>query len=437
MRNVQGLLPFTLLLLLSLANSCSSAASCKDECTPLEQRCASDGVNICIIPQDGSCRRWALLPCKEGTSCTSVGGSPQCLHPHQKPATCGNAQHSKKCVGQDVYWFNACHRPQQKAETCTNGLQCLNGLCQKPTCEQCTTGAKRCRNGSVEICTNRGNCPRWEILQKCPSGQQCQNASCSGGCQNACVKGQKKCNGNSVQVCQTTTSGCTTWKAVTACSNTHTCRNGICEPNASCQNACRSGEQRCQGSQYQVCISSKNCLLWGASNACGAHQTCRQEGTRVRCVCQSGYTPSSDGKSCIKSGSNNNNNNSGLCGMNTLEKQVFDIVNQERGKYGLQALKCHEKLVTAARQWSTSQCAARRLSHANLSSRVRATGLSVSGYAENVAYGSRTASGVMRQWMNSSGHRRNILSSSSTHLGVGLDPCNGRSYWTQIFVRMR
>lgn len=57
--------------------------------------------------------------------------------------------------------------------------------------------------------------------------------------------------------------------------------------------------------------------------------------------------------------------------------------------------------------------------------------------AENVAYGYGTPAAVMAGWMNSDGHRRNILS-SNTHIGVGLAyGANGRPYWTQVFATPR
>jgi uncharacterized protein YkwD len=56
------------------------------------------------------------------------------------------------------------------------------------------------------------------------------------------------------------------------------------------------------------------------------------------------------------------------------------------------------------------------------------------GYAENVAYGQSTPSEVVRTWMNSPGHRKNILASNRNTIGVGLAySANGRPYWTQVF----
>ena len=54
---------------------------------------------------------------------------------------------------------------------------------------------------------------------------------------------------------------------------------------------------------------------------------------------------------------------------------------------------------------------------------------------ENIAMGQKTPSEVMNSWMNSSGHRANILNSTYTELGVGIQKdSNGTIYWTQMFI---
>jgi uncharacterized protein YkwD len=63
-------------------------------------------------------------------------------------------------------------------------------------------------------------------------------------------------------------------------------------------------------------------------------------------------------------------------------------------------------------------------------------GLKFSAAAENIAYGQRTAQEVVTAWMNSPGHRANILSSSTTQIGVGAaKKSDGTLYWTQMFMK--
>jgi len=63
-------------------------------------------------------------------------------------------------------------------------------------------------------------------------------------------------------------------------------------------------------------------------------------------------------------------------------------------------------------------------------------GIKFSAGAENIAYGQNTPQEVMNSWMNSPGHRSNILSSSCTQIGVGAAKnSNGTIYWTQMFIK--
>ena len=57
-----------------------------------------------------------------------------------------------------------------------------------------------------------------------------------------------------------------------------------------------------------------------------------------------------------------------------------------------------------------------------------------SGWGENIAFGQATAADVMTAWMGSAGHRANILSSSHTHIGIGVAE-GGTIHWTQVFLR--
>ncbi len=63
-------------------------------------------------------------------------------------------------------------------------------------------------------------------------------------------------------------------------------------------------------------------------------------------------------------------------------------------------------------------------------------GISYKAAGENIAKGQRTPAEVMKGWMNSPGHRANILSSSYTEIGVGyVTDSNGTAYWVQHFIR--
>jgi len=132
----------------------------------------------------------------------------------------------------------------------------------------------------------------------------------------------------------------------------------------------------------------------------------------------------------------------GQCGMNSFEEQVFILVNQQRQQQGLTAYQCDAKAVKVARDYSALMCSTGHFSHYGPDGstpwqRLTAGGVSYSTAGENIAAGQSTPQSVMTAWMNSSGHRANILSSSFTHIGVGYDTCGQgyNHYWTQSFFR--
>ena len=120
--------------------------------------------------------------------------------------------------------------------------------------------------------------------------------------------------------------------------------------------------------------------------------------------------------------------------------EVLRLVNVERAKVRCPAVRWEPKLATAARLHSQDMADRRYFSHTSLDGRspwdrIRAQGYT-QGSAENIAAGQRTPASVMTAWMNSSGHRANILNCSNLALGVGI----GRGgpygvYWTQDFGR--
>ena len=129
-----------------------------------------------------------------------------------------------------------------------------------------------------------------------------------------------------------------------------------------------------------------------------------------------------------------------------FEEQVLALVNQERTKEGLQPLVLEPSLRDAARTHSRNMAQQDFFDHtgadgSRFTDRIRETGFSITGAsAENIAAGSATPEAVVRQWMNSSGHRANILNPALTQLGVGhyflandTGNVNYNHYWTQKF----
>ena len=124
-------------------------------------------------------------------------------------------------------------------------------------------------------------------------------------------------------------------------------------------------------------------------------------------------------------------------GVTAYEQEVVRLVNAERAKYGLSPLTANWELSRVARYKSQDMVDNRYFSHnsptyGSPSQMIRAFGLSFRTAGENIAYGYATPAAVVSGWMNSSGHRANILSGSYTQIGVGY-VAQG-NYWTQMFI---
>lgn len=118
-------------------------------------------------------------------------------------------------------------------------------------------------------------------------------------------------------------------------------------------------------------------------------------------------------------------------------KQVAILVNRERSSYGLQPVKYSPLLSEAANVRSSEL--RKNFSHTRPNGTscftvLKEFDISYFSAAENIAYGQRTHEIVMNAWMNSSGHRANILSKNVEYIGVGVVYSNGIYYWTQLFA---
>lgn len=121
-----------------------------------------------------------------------------------------------------------------------------------------------------------------------------------------------------------------------------------------------------------------------------------------------------------------------------IENQVIALTNQERAKHGLPALKANWELSRVARYKSQDMSDKNFFSHTSPTygspfEMIKNFGISSSASAENIAQGQSTAQEVVNSWMNSSGHRANILNGSFTEIGVGYD--RDGHYWTQMFIK--
>ncbi|EGZ30304.1 hypothetical protein PHYSODRAFT_472150 [Phytophthora sojae] len=120
---------------------------------------------------------------------------------------------------------------------------------------------------------------------------------------------------------------------------------------------------------------------------------------------------------------------------------MLDAVNKQRAAAGLSKLCTNSKLQSAAQRHSDDMAAKDYMSHtgsdgSSMSARISDSGYSWTAIAENVAAGQTDVDAVMTAWMNSAGHRANILSSKVTMFGCAYAynaDSTYQHYWTQDF----
>ena len=124
--------------------------------------------------------------------------------------------------------------------------------------------------------------------------------------------------------------------------------------------------------------------------------------------------------------------------MDSFALEVVELVNAERAKAGLSPLSIDTRAASAAAVRANE--IQRSFSHTRPDGSSFSTALTQAGAnyrksGENIAYGQAAPQQVMNDWMNSAGHRANILDSAFTSIGVGhVQSSSGVHYWTQLFV---
>ena len=125
------------------------------------------------------------------------------------------------------------------------------------------------------------------------------------------------------------------------------------------------------------------------------------------------------------------------------EARILELTNAARKKEGLGPLKIAPALMTAARDHSKNQAKQDKMAHElddkKPSDRIKAAGYKYSYSGENVAYGKGTSvDEIFEGWMNSEGHRKNILKAEFTEIGIGAAKSDtGKTYYTQNFGKPR
>ena len=140
----------------------------------------------------------------------------------------------------------------------------------------------------------------------------------------------------------------------------------------------------------------------------------------------------------IETPDNNQPGNDTVTPALSYAEQVVKLVNEERAKVGAGALTLDKEIEAAALirakeieiSFSHSRPDGR-----NFSTALTDAGITFRSSGENIAWGQRSPEDVVKAWMNSEGHRANILNTNFTKIGVGYYQNGaGRNYWTQLFT---
>jgi uncharacterized protein YkwD len=122
------------------------------------------------------------------------------------------------------------------------------------------------------------------------------------------------------------------------------------------------------------------------------------------------------------------------------EKALLELTNAERKAKDLDPLKPNAKLFAAARARAANMAKQEKLEHdldgKGVAERVADAGYEPAGVAENIGWNFATPKGAVEGWMNSEGHRANLLGKDYTEVGLAVaKSAKGELYWVQVFAK--
>lgn len=304
--------------------------------------------------------------------------------------------------------------------TCTSNVAAANKALPAAAQKNCTlaAAAANCSNSSNTAANavskaNTQNLAASQNASKCPVNvQNCANGNCLSNASN-CANG----------VCSNGT--CLTYllNGNTNClKNVLNCTNGTCISNIlNCQNGNYTTANTCPNS------SAKSAKPAGSS-APATPSTSSKPSTSTASTKPS--TPSSAPSTTSQSNSS----------YASFQNQVIQLVNEQRAANGLKPLTANAQLANTATLKSEDMAKLNYFDHNSPTygspfDMMKKYGISYRTAGENIAMGQTTPAQVMQGWMNSPGHRANILNSSFTQIGVGIAKnAQGQLIWTQQFI---
>lgn len=196
-----------------------------------------------------------------------------------------------------------------------------------------------------------------------------------------------------------------------------------------------NGADGCAGTDSN-CGNTGNC--GNGNDSCADNGACG-DNVGAGNTDSAGNTGSGSGSDSSINGGSNSNAGSQDSTTSSYASQVADIVNQERDANGLSSLSYDSSLARLAQLKAEDMAKNNYFSHQSPTygsafDMMKTYGVSYRSAGENIARGQKTPAAVMDSWMNSSGHKANILSSSYSSIGVGYAvDSSGRACWVQMF----
>ena len=227
-----------------------------------------------------------------------------------------------------------------------------------------------------------------------------------------------------------------------------------CSQKSSCagNTACAGSKQSCAQNNCSVngntCTVQLNCSNGNYSSYNDYVNALLKNLTNGSCNLSSApsgkttSTPSKAPSSSSKSGTASSKASTTSAGSSysSFQNQVLTLVNQQRAANGLGALSMDSALTKTATLKSQDMAKLGYFDHTSPTygspfDMMKQFGITYRAAGENIAMGQTSPQQVMQDWMNSPGHRANILNSSFTKIGVGIaQNSNGQYYWTQQFI---
>lgn len=193
------------------------------------------------------------------------------------------------------------------------------------------------------------------------------------------------------------------------------------------------------GTKYNVVTTVKKNEYIRVFAGVGDWYVVQVEGDYVGAVSKKYIKPIYPSSSSGGSGSSNNNSGSTTSSMTSDEKEVFNLINKQRTANGLSALKVDNEVQRVAKIKAQDMVNNNYFSHNSPTygspfEMLQSFKVSYKTAGENIA-GNSSNSGAVNAWMNSSGHKANILNGSFNYTGIGVvsSPKYGKVY-VQMFI---